>query len=767
MANPLVWQISSTGISVPTQAQLLAFYQAQMLQIYGVDLTVQDPSSPDNQELNIFIQALLDEQNLAIQTCSTFDPDQAIGTVLDQRVAINGIQREAATYSTVNITVVISTTSTVYLYGLDQTSNQIFTVQDASGNQWNLLTSQYGLTSATYILAFQSAVPGAVLTSVDTLTIQTTPVIGVSSVNNPTAQTFIGTDEESDAALKIRRQQAVSLPSQGYLDGLLAALLNIPGVTYANVIENDTGTTITSGPNTGLPGHSIWCIIAAQNEGATSTQSSVAYAIYAKRNAGCGMYGGESFVVTRPNGNSITMYWDWVSPVDVYSEFNALSIDGINLPQVQNIQSQLPVLFDPNVSQSLTGNMLSSAVQEIDPNTFVTAIGFSVGVYQVFYLSGVAASGTFYLTYNSVATASVSWNASLLYIQTQLRALTGLGSVVVTGGAYIFTVTSANATIGATYTNNSNTYTVLATISSGTTLLVNCTTVGATEGAPAASGTLTKATGTGDSTITFSAYAPPLASQNMMVYMAGVTSPLLIGVETNTLETSGSATVTMTQMTNRQNIVQTITFSDVAASGAFTINYNGHASSSIAWNASLSTIQSDVQALTGLTSVTVSGSIASKTLAIVMVGVAVPVSLFTVGSNTLETGSSVAISTIVTSNFPSNLAVTSALQQFSLPAGNSVILSSPGSIFITAPSVVNSIIDGVVTYPCTLAIVHAATTTFTGFGGYGAITYSVTTGTGSTINATSGAYVAGSAGSDTVTATDALGNTATCTVTIS
>jgi hypothetical protein len=64
---------------------------------------------------------------------------------------------------------------------------------------------------------------------------------------------------------------------------------------------------------------------------------------------------------------------------------------------------------------------------------------------------------------------------------------------------YTFTVTSANATAAATYTNNGVTFTVLSTISSGTTLL--CSAPG---GAPSASGTLTKASGTGDATITFS-----------------------------------------------------------------------------------------------------------------------------------------------------------------------------------------------------------------------------------------------------------------------
>ncbi len=66
---------------------------------------------------------------------------------------------------------------------------------------------------------------------------------------------------------------------------------------------------------------------------------------------------------------------------------------------------------------------------------------------------------------------------------------------------FTFTVTSASATAGATYTNNSITYTVLATIASQTTLTM---TVGTATGITQSGTTLTKTSGTGDSTITFS-----------------------------------------------------------------------------------------------------------------------------------------------------------------------------------------------------------------------------------------------------------------------
>jgi len=75
----------------------------------------------------------------------------------------------------------------------------------------------------------------------------------------------------------------------------------------------------------------------------------------------------------------------------------------------------------------------------------------------------------------------------------------------------IFMIASGNATATATYTNNGNTFTVLATISAGTILYMTG------NGAPSVSGTLTKSGGTGDSTITFYAVRSPIAIEVQMV----------------------------------------------------------------------------------------------------------------------------------------------------------------------------------------------------------------------------------------------------------
>lgn len=80
---------------------------------------------------------------------------------------------------------------------------------------------------------------------------------------------------------------------------------------------------------------------------------------------------------------------------------------------------------------------------------------------------------------------------------------------------YAFKITSGSATVGATYTNNSITFTVFATVASATLVYMGGS------GAPAASGTLTKATGTGDSILTFSKVNIPLYLGVKMVGAGG------------------------------------------------------------------------------------------------------------------------------------------------------------------------------------------------------------------------------------------------------
>lgn len=361
--------ISATGLTTYTRDELVSIFTTAFENIYGPDIVLTS-DSPDGQMMNIFIQAVLDNLDLITQVYNTFDPDTAIGVILDSRVAYNGIQRLAGTATVTNIT--ITTTQALTLPGLDQTTVPAYTVADNAGTQWVLQTTQTPSGAGVYVYSFQAVNPGATLTIPNTITVPVSVVLGVSAINNPTSYTTLGTNEETDAALKIRRQQSVSLGSQGYLSGLTAALKNINGVTSVNVFENDTDAPITFGSDT-VPAHSIWVIVSG-----TASASAIAQAIYTKRNAGCGMYGAQSFLISQVDGSSFAVFWDDVQSENLFIAFYATSLDGVNPPNIALIKSAtqgLPVTFAPGANQEVNINTLATRVQNLDPNTLVTFTG--------------------------------------------------------------------------------------------------------------------------------------------------------------------------------------------------------------------------------------------------------------------------------------------------------------------------------------------------------------------------------------------------------
>lgn len=357
-------QVTSAGLETATQAEYITQFTTAMQAIYGADINL-DPSTPDGQMMVIYIQAVLDVLDLLTQVYNMFDPDNAIGTILDQRVAINGIQRQAGTNTITDVTITVD--QALNIYGLEQTNQPIYTVADNAGNEFELSNSHSFSGAGSTALQFQAKVAGAVLTTPNTITVPITVVLGVTTINNPDTYITLGINEETDAQLRLRRQQSVSFSSQGYLTSLLAALENITTVNSAYVYENVTGST----DGDGVPGHSIWVIVSG------GTAADVAEAIYKKRNAGCGMFGAQTYTITQVDGSPFVVKWDNVSSESLFIKFDATSLDGVNPPNTVAILAQLPTLFIPGVYEKVNINDLATLVQEIDPNTLVTNAGFS------------------------------------------------------------------------------------------------------------------------------------------------------------------------------------------------------------------------------------------------------------------------------------------------------------------------------------------------------------------------------------------------------
>jgi hypothetical protein len=303
--------IDATGLQVETAAEISAALISGLQAIYGADINT-DQNSPDGQRVGILTQMAVDIRELAVSVNSGFDPDQALGVILDQRVAINNIEREGGTYTVQPIDIV--TNATVTLQGLDSSFSDPnatgYTVQDASGNQY-ILSATATLTAGTTTLDFRAKLIGAVNVPVNTLTTPVTVVLGVVSVNNSSAAITVGQNEETDAQLRTRRQQSVSLASSGYLNGLLGAVLNLAGVTEAVLYENFTNSTDSHG----TPAHCIWLVVAG------GAVSDIAEAIYEKKSYGCNMRGTTTHDITTASGSIFTAQFDQPTAENLYIQF--------------------------------------------------------------------------------------------------------------------------------------------------------------------------------------------------------------------------------------------------------------------------------------------------------------------------------------------------------------------------------------------------------------------------------------------------------------
>jgi len=165
--------------------------------------------------------------------------------------------------------------------------------------------------------------------------------------------------------LRIRRQKSVALPSQGYLEGLIGALLDTTGVTEAMVYENDTNSTDANG----IPGHSIWCIVRG------GVNPGIANAIYVKRNAGCGMKGSVVVPVLQVDGSYFSVKFDRPTLENLYISFNIVAVTGS--VDASFIRNQILSLLTYTIAQPAVASEITALVEAIAPNGSISAMGVS------------------------------------------------------------------------------------------------------------------------------------------------------------------------------------------------------------------------------------------------------------------------------------------------------------------------------------------------------------------------------------------------------
>jgi hypothetical protein len=360
--------INETGLVLETLADIVAGLELGFKTIYGDDINVA-ANSPDGQMINLFAQAKIDMLDLISNIYNSFSPTSAIGSTLDQRCAINGVIRKAATRTTVYVT--ITTDRAVALVGLDTVGGIPFTVSDGTGNKFNLITGLTTVIGANTLL-FSAEQAGAIEVTQNTITNIDSITLGVLTANNFNEATIKGVDEETDSQLRFRRSKSVSNPSSGYLDGLSGALLALEEVVFAQVYENNTDVTDVYG----ITPHSIWCVV----DGGIAAD--IANTIYERRNAGCGMYNGTGatgttgpakvVAIEQVNGFYIPIKYSEAIHYDLYIRLIVTSRKSSHSIDATLLKNGIYANIDYGINEIADYSEISSYVKSLDPLAVIT-----------------------------------------------------------------------------------------------------------------------------------------------------------------------------------------------------------------------------------------------------------------------------------------------------------------------------------------------------------------------------------------------------------
>ena len=353
-------QLDKTGLTIEALSSIISDLTAGMQSIYGPNINV-NSNSPDGQFINIMAQELIDLLELVQAVYASFSVNTAYGTQLDNRVAINGIQRVQGTYTQAYVQ--ITATQAVPIYGQNQTAQPVFTVSDSSGNQYQLASTYAFSGAGTQTLLFVAVQIGQVFTTPNTITTIITSTLGITTANNSsTASDIVGINEETDAQLRLRHSRSFQLASTGPSDAVEAAVRGVAGVADAYVAENNTGS-----PANGVNANSIWVIV---NPG-TATAAAIAQAIYSKKSPGCGVQGAQSYAVTRPNGSTFTAKWDLAIAQPLYIAFGITWI-GQQAMATGDIATALAAALNFKLGQSPNIGQVLQALQVIIPTGIIT-----------------------------------------------------------------------------------------------------------------------------------------------------------------------------------------------------------------------------------------------------------------------------------------------------------------------------------------------------------------------------------------------------------
>lgn len=227
----------SNGLVIDRLADIKAAIQADLRSVYGDGINLSE-TSPFGVLVGVLSERyyLLWEKLEAIYEASF--PNTAFGVYLDELSAFNGITRDAATSSVVDLTFTrsngINDGDVVVPSGTKVTSGGASSISWVTEADLTILDGS--MTGTTQAKASETGPIGALA---GTLTNMISVPTNVASVTN-SADAVEGRNEETDSEYKLRRQLQLGRSGTATEPGIRSALINMDEVETASVITNDT-----------------------------------------------------------------------------------------------------------------------------------------------------------------------------------------------------------------------------------------------------------------------------------------------------------------------------------------------------------------------------------------------------------------------------------------------------------------------------------------------------------------------------------------------
>lgn len=350
--------IITTGFNPKTLDDIKADLEAAFRSELGatVDLSSEGPLG---QIIGVMAERYAELWELGQSAYAAATPDGAVGAALEAVAAITGTLRAPATNSTVTLTatgtpgtvVAAGKVATVVTVGTrfvttesgtitlaevmlddqdrvvgervyDPLSNNVYECTVAGHNtDANISGTGSDIIDGGGIVHWKYIGPGPGVVDIvaeaedtgplqglsGTINVIATPVAGWSAVVN-LLDADLGTDLETDAALRLRREDELRQSGNAALDPIRAALLQLDGVTSVTVFENVDDTT----DGDGVPPHSIEALVRGGDD------DEIRAALFANVAAGIYTHGTTSGTVEDSEGVSHTVRFTRPTSVNIY-----------------------------------------------------------------------------------------------------------------------------------------------------------------------------------------------------------------------------------------------------------------------------------------------------------------------------------------------------------------------------------------------------------------------------------------------------------------